>query len=389
VTAACVMLVAAEPSGDALGAGLAAALRERLGEGVRFVGVGGPLMAAQGVDSPFDISGLSVLGVTDALRAYPAVLRAARRTADIAARERPDVAVLIDSWGFNLRVARRLRRLAPRPRLIKFVAPQVWATRPGRARTLARAVDRLLTIHAFDAPLFEAEGLATTFVGNPVLDKDLSGADPHRLFATLGIAEDSPVLLILPGSRRGEVDRLLPPFEDAAGLLKAERPELSIVVAAADAVAESVRQRVEAWRTSAFVVQGEAARIDAMKAATAALACSGTVTTELALCGAPMVVAYRLGALTHAVVKRLIRTPYITLFNIAAGRFVAPEFVQERCSGPALAQALAALLDDPAVRAGQIEAQFASLDLMRGGVTDPSGAAADAVIDELGRARKG
>ena len=146
---------------------------------------------------------------------------------------------------------------------------------------------------------------------------------------------------------------------------------------------------MEAWRTSAFVVQGEAARIDAMKAATAALACSGTVTTELALCGAPMVVAYRLGALTHAVVKRLIRTPYITLFNIAAGRFVAPEFVQERCSGPALAQALAALLDDPAVRAGQIEAQFASLDLMRGGVTDPSGAAADAVIDELGRARKG
>ncbi len=345
-------------------------------------------MATRGVESPFDISALSVLGVTDALRAYPAVLDAARRTAELAAREKPDVAVLIDSWGFNLRVARGLRRLDPHLPLIKYVAPQVWATRPGRARTLARAVDRLLTIHAFDAPFFEREGLAVEFVGNPTLARDVSKADPARLRAGLGLDAEAPVLLMLPGSRKGEVDRLLPPFEAAAGILTARRPDLALVVAAADAVAQTVRTRVAGWAVPAFVIEGETARMDAMKAATVALACSGTATTELALCGAPMVVAYRLGPLTHAVVKRLIRTPYITLFNVAAGRFVAPELVQASCNGPELASALLSLIDQPETRKQQVVAQFAALDIMRGGIDDPLGAAADAIVRELVRLRQ-
>jgi lipid-A-disaccharide synthase len=385
VKSICVMLVAAEPSGDALGAGLAIALRARLGSAVRFVGVGGPLMAAQGVESPFDISALSVLGVSDALLAYPAVLRAVRRTSQIAESEHPDVAVLIDSWGFNLRVAHRLRRLDQRLRLIKYVGPQVWATRPGRARTLARAVDRLLTIHTFDAPLFENEGLPVTFVGNPILAKDFSRADPIRLRADLGIAERAPLLLVLPGSRNGEVERLLPPFEDAVRLLKARSPDLVVVVAAADAVASVVRAKVERWAERAIIVEGEADRAAAMKAATVALACSGTITTELALCGTPMVVAYRLGSLTHAVAKRLIRTRYITLLNVAADDFVAPELIQADCNGPALAEAIFMRLDNPAVRSRQIEAQTAALEIMRGGVTDPLYAAADAVINEIAR----
>ena len=381
----CVMLVAAEPSGDGLGAGLATALRARLGSAVRFIGVGGPQMAAQGVASPVDISALSVLGVSDALLAYPAVLRAARRTANIAASEYPDGAVLIDSWGLNLRVAHRLRRLNPRLPLIKYVGPQVWATRPGRARTLARAVDRLLTIHAFDAPFFEREGLPVTFVGNPVLAKDFSRADPARLRVDLGVPDKAPILLVLPGSRVGEVERLLPPFEDAVRLLKVRLPDLVVMVAAAEAVARVVRERVERWASPAILLEGEADRAAAMKAATVALACSGTITTELALCDVPMVVAYRLGALTHAVAKRLIRPRYITLFNVAAGDFVAPEFVQADCNGPALAEALFARLDNPALRSRQIEAQTAALRIMRGGVTDPLGAAADAVINEIAR----
>ena len=137
-------------------------------------------MAAQGIVSPFSIHDLAVLGVSDALRAYPLVLRRAGETARLAAREQPDAVVLIDSWGFMLRVARRLRKLKTPPILIKYVAPQVWATRPGRARTLARTVDHLLTIHSFDAPAFTAEGLATTFVGNPVLNRDFSQADGAR-----------------------------------------------------------------------------------------------------------------------------------------------------------------------------------------------------------------
>src|SRR6185312_10595269 len=200
-----VMLVAAEASGDDRGAGLARALKRRLGEGVRFVGVGGERMAAEGVESPFDIADISILGLLEGLLAYPRIVRRAGETAAIAAREKPDVAVLIDSWGFTLRVAQRLRRLDPGLPLVKYVGPQVWATRPGRARTLAAAVDHLLSIHAFDAPWFEAEGLPVTFVGNSALSVDFSGAQPQRLRKEIGAAADDPVLLVLPGSRPAEI----------------------------------------------------------------------------------------------------------------------------------------------------------------------------------------
>jgi lipid-A-disaccharide synthase len=380
------MLVAAEASGDDRGAGLARALKRRLGDGVRFVGVGGERMAAEGVDSPFNIADISILGLLEGLLAYPKIVRRADETAALAGREKPDVAILIDSWGFTLRVAQRLRRLDPKLPLIKYVGPQVWATRPGRARTLAATVDHLLSIHAFDAPWFEAEGLPVTFVGNSALSVDFSHADPARLRAQIGAAPDDPVLLVLPGSRPGEIQRVLPPFEDAVNRLKAERPRLQVVVPAAPTVAEVVKARVAGWPHRAHVVEGDTAKLDAMKAATVALACSGTVTTELALAGVPMVVGYRLGPVTHAILKRLIRTKYITLFNIAAQSFVAPELVQDACNGPALAREIARRLDEPELRGAQVEAQYAALDTMGRGGPDPSEAAAEAVLKVVGRA---
>lgn len=376
----CVMLVAAEASGDDRGAGLARALRARLGEGVRFVGVGGARMAAEGVQSPFDIAQLSILGLLEGLLAYRKVVARVQDTVALAQRERPDIAILIDSWGFTLRVAQQLRKLDPKLPLIKYVAPQVWATRPGRAKTLAATVDHLLSIHVFDAPYFEAEGLPTTFVGNSALTLDFSGADGGRLRRDLGIAPEAPVLLVLPGSRPGEVSRILPPFAEAVAILKAQRPDLQIVIPAAPTVADTVKAQASGW---AHVVEGEGAKLDAMKAATVAMACSGTVTTELALAGVPMVVGYRLGAMTHAILKRLIRTPYITLFNIAAKAFVAPELVQDDCNGPNLAREVGKRLDDPTVRAAQVEAQSAALLKMGRGGPDPSEAAADAVLKLL------
>jgi len=380
---ACVMLVAAEPSGDALGAALASALREGLGDNLRLVGVGGPLMARQGIESPFDITPLSVLGVTDAVRAYPLVRRRARETGEIAARERPDIAVLIDSWGFNLRVAHAIRRANRDVYIFKYVAPQVWATRPGRARTLAKAVDHLLTIHAFDTPWFESAGLTTTFVGNPVLAHGPADAEAAARFRReIGAGSEDPILVIAPGSRSGEVRRLIRPFADAAHRLLDNRPRLKIVVLAADAMAEEVAV-AGAWPSGAEFVTGEFRRRSAMAAATAALACSGTVTTELAVAGAPVVIAYRLDHLTAPIARLLIRTPYITLLNVAARRMVAPELIQEACTGPRLAAALTPLIDDPAARSRQVKAQFEALELMRGGVTDPLAAAADAVIVRL------
>ena len=380
-----VMLVAAEASGDDRGAGLARALKRKLRpDGLRLVGVGGARMAAEGVASPFDITELSIFGLTEGLLAWRRVVRRADETAALAAREKPDVAVLIDSWGFTLRVAHRLRRVDPDLPIIKYVGPQVWASRPGRAKTAAEAYDLLLTIHAFDAPLFEREGLETVFVGDSTLAIDFSGADPFRLRAQIGAGPDDPILLVLPGSRPSEIQRVLPPFEDAVARLKAERPNLHVVIPAAPTVAETVKARVAGWPYRAHVVEGEAAKRDAMKAATVALACSGTVTTELALAGCPMVVAYRLAPLTYAILKRLIRTKYVTLFNIAAQDFIAPEMIQADCNGPALAREVALRLDDPTLRARQAERQTEALRKMGRGGPDPSDAAAAAVVARVG-----
>jgi lipid-A-disaccharide synthase len=383
-----VMLVAAEASGDDRGAGLARALKGRLDDGVRFVGVGGGQMAAEGLQSPFDIAELSILGLAEGLMAYGRVVRRADETAALAVRERPDVAVLIDSWGFTLRVAQRLRRQLPDLPLIKYVGPQVWATRPGRAKTLAATVDHLLSIHAFDAPWFEAQGLPVTFVGNSALMVDFSDANPARLRQEIGAAADDPILIVLPGSRPGEIERMLPPFEDAVRRLKETRPNLHVVIPAAPTVAGMVKARVAGWSHRAHVIEGDEGKLDAMKAATVAMACSGTVTTELALAGVPMVIGYRLGPVTAWIVRRLLlRTKWVTLFNVAAQDFVAPELIQEACSGETLAREIALRLDDPDLRRRQAAAQYAALDKMGRGGPDPSEAAADAVMRVLAERR--
>jgi lipid-A-disaccharide synthase len=375
-----VMLVAVEASADTLGAGLARALKDRLGDDVEFVGVGGGRMAEAGIASPVDIAGLSLVGLFEIVAAVPRALGDLEATIRLAEAEQPDVAVLIDSWEFTWRVARRLRIRTPEVAIVKYAAPQVWATRPGRARVLAGLADHLLTLLDFEAPYFERAGIATTFVGNPTLSRDLSGVDGARFRASIEAGPDEPILLVLPGSRPGEIKRVMPAFEDAALRLKRERPQLRVVVPAADTVAEAVKARVAGWPVRAHVIEGEAARLDAMAAATLALACSGTVTSELARAGCPMLVGYRGHPLTALVARMVIRVPYLTLINIAAGQAVAPEFLQEDCTGPKLAAAAARLLDDPAARAAQSAAQTAALAKLGVGGGDPFGAAADAVI---------
>jgi lipid-A-disaccharide synthase len=378
------MLVATEASGDLIGAELARALRERLGpDGIRLVGVGGARMAAEGMLSPFPIADLSIVGVFDGLPALPRIHRRVGQTVELARRERPDAAVLIDSWGFSVRLASRLRRLRPRPTLIKYVLPQAWASRPWRARGVARLFDRLLAINTFDAPLYEHQGAALTFVGNPALARDFSRADGARLRAKIGAASSDPLLLLLPGSRASEVERLMGPFEGAVEILRLGRPNLKVVIAAAPSVAQEVRALNARWRRPAQLVEGDEARFDAMAGATAAIACSGTVTTELAMAGCPMIVAYKLGVFSYPVARLLITTPWITLINIAAAAPVVPELVQGDCTPGALAREIAPLLDDEALRSARVASQNDAVEKLRGGILDPIGAAADAVIDVL------
>ncbi len=379
----CIMLTAVEASGDALGAGLMRALKARLGQHVRFIGLGGPAMAAEGLVSAFDIAELSVFGLVDGAMAAWRATRRARELAELAVRERADVAVLIDSWGFSHLLAKALRRRLPALPLVKYVAPQVWATRPARAKAVGKAFDRLLCIVAFEVPIFEAAGAKVTFVGHPGASHDFTAADPARLRAAMGAGAEAPILLVLPGSRASEIDRMLPVFGEAARLLKAERPFLQVAVVAAPTVAGIVRARVAGWPFPTFVVEGQAEKDDAMAAATVALACSGSVTTELAAAGAPMVVGYRVGPVTHAIIKRIVRTRFATLFNIAADAMIAPELLQYDCTGARLAQELALLLDDAGLRRRQVQAQGEAL-LKLGRVDgQPADRAAAAVLDVL------
>lgn len=383
----CVMLVAVEESADALGAGLIQALRRRLGARVRFVGVGGFRMRAEGVESPFDIGDLAIVGIVEGALAHPRGLAKVRLTVELARRERADLVVLIDSWSFSLHTARRLRKVLPDVPLVKYVAPQVWATRPGRARVLARAVDLLLTIHSFDAPWFEREGLKTVFVGNRTLAMTPPVGDAHHLRRELQLGQ-APLLLLLPGSRRGEVARLLPPFADAVALLRRSHPKLALAIPVAPTVRKEVNDAIAAWPFKPHLIEGDESKRDAYAAATAALVCSGTATTELAMAGVPMVVAYRLSWVTGLIVRRLLRTRFITLLNVAADEEIVPELVENRCTGPALARAVAALIDDPKLAAEQVAAQQAALDHMGRGGPDPSDLAASAICDLLvGRGR--
>ncbi len=374
-----IMLVAAEASGDALGAGLARALKTRLGDGVSFVGVGGPKMAAEGVASPFDIAELSILGWLEGLRAYGRVKARVADTAALAAREKPDAVVLIDSWGFTIRVAKAIRAASPETPLIKYVGPQVWASRPGRAKTLAGAVDHLLALYSFDAPWFEREGLPTTVVGSQALHVDMNRADGARFRKSRGIAADAPLLLVLPGSRPGEIRLMTPVYEQTVARLKAADPSLEVAVVVAGTVAADVVARVAAWPFRVHLVQ-EDAKYDAMKAATVALATSGTVSTELALAGAPMVIGYRFGPVSYAIMKPFFTGKFATLFNTAADEEIARELIQTDATPERFAGAVGRLLGNAELRKEQAARQTAALDLMGSGGPDPSELAADAVL---------
>lgn len=379
-----IMLVAAEASGDLLGAGLMAQLRAQAPHvDWRFVGVGGARMAEHGVQSPFDIAELSILGLVEGLKAYNRVMRRVHDTAALAQFERPDAVVLIDSWGFTLRVANAIRKVMPDVPLIKYVGPQVWAMRPGRAKTLAQAVDLLLALHPMDAPYFEREGLKTVVVGNPALNVDFSHADPAAFRASLGLTPDDPILLVLPGSRPSEIKRLMPVFREVMLRLGRARPELTMIIPVADTVREAVEAATRDLPLRYVLVENEADKYTAMKTADLALACSGTVSTELALAGCPMVIAYRMEPLTYWIVKHFSTLKHATLFSTVAGKRIAPEFIQDDCTADNLLAEVGRLLDDRPARETQIAEQYAALDLMGRGQQPPAEKAARAVLDFL------
>ncbi|WP_300529724.1 lipid-A-disaccharide synthase [Maricaulis sp.] len=347
-----IYVVAAERSGDLLGAGLIKALKTQTGGEVEFHGVGGTAMAAEGVNSAVDISGLSILGFFDGLKAFGRVKARVAETVSDIIRHKPDAVVLIDSWGFMLRVAQGVRAIDPTIKLIKYVGPQVFATRPGRAKTLAAAVDHLMTILSFDAPYYQPYGLPVTFVGNPTLDRVEPG-DGAGFRARHGVAADEETVLVLFGSRKSEIDRMAGDFTQTIQQLTDSRSVRPIIVIAGP-VAERLAPLAARFADEfGAVIVEEDEKTDAFAAADVALACSGTVVTELATAGVPTVTGYKLGWLTWAIIRafNIMKAPFISLVNIAAGEMLVPEFVQTRVRAGLMAQAVSALLDDAAGRA--------------------------------------
>lgn len=376
-------LIAGEPSGDALGAALMAGLKA-LAPDLSFQGVGGPLMAAEGLESLFPMEELSVMGLLEILPKYTHLKRRIRQTAEAITTAAPDALITIDSPDFCLRVARLVRAARPAQRTIHYVAPTVWAWRPGRAAKMAPVIDHVLALFPFEPPLMEAAGMGCSFVGHPVVAQPrATKAEAAAFREDHAIGPEQPLLLCLPGSRRGEVTRLLPRFADAIGLLRARHPGLRVVIPTVRGVAPLVRELTAHWPDPPLVLEGAADKRAAFAAATLALAASGTVSLELAANRVPMVIAHDFNRLTWWLMKRAALIDTVTLVNIVSETRAVPEFLGPACQPARIAQALDQLLTDPAGRLAQLGAADLTMARLGQGGEAPGLSAARAVLAQI------
>ncbi|MFT3972026.1 MAG: lipid-A-disaccharide synthase [Amaricoccus sp.] len=386
-------LIAGEASGDVLGGALLAGLRT-LEPGLEVEGVGGAAMAAEGLTSRFPMDELSVMGIAEVLPRLPNLLRRISETADAVVAARPDALVTIDSPDFTLRVARKARKRLPGLRVIHYVAPSVWAWRPGRAAKMAEVVDHVLALLPFEPPYMTAAGMTCDFVGHPAATLPQAGADEvAALREELAIAPGQPVLALLPGSRRGEVSRLAPVFTEVARRLRAAEPTLAVIVPAGRGVVrllgEAIRPDESGWPhvmdpTGFDSATWEACKRAAFAAADVALAASGTVSLELAAAGTPMVIGYDANRLTVWIARRLVKIDTVTLVNLVTGTRAVPEFLVEDCTPERILPAVERLLLDPGAAAEQRAAGAETMRLLGRGGEPPGLRAARSVLAHLG-----
>ncbi len=347
-----IFLIAGEASGDQLGAELMASLKGL--HPVRFAGIGGERMKAQGLISLFPMEELSIMGVFGILRTLPRLLQRLRLTVATIVEMKPDVVVTIDAPEFSFRVMKRLHKLSTRPRLIHYVAPTVWAWRPGRARKVSQFLDHLLCLYPFEPPYFEKYGLKSTFAGHPVAQETFQKGP-----------RDPNLLCVLPGSRRSEVDMLLPIFKETVRLLKADFPKIKVVIPTLPAVESLVRQGSENWPCDVQILVGEAARKDVFQTASVALAASGTVALHLSAAHLPCVIAYKIGVISGWIAKALLKTPWVCMVNILLNRNAIPEYLQQDCTPEKLASAVGHLLKDQDARTRQEQAMIEAIALLK------------------------
>lgn len=335
-------LVAGEPSGDRLGAALMAGLKT-LHPNVSFSGIGGPLMQAQGLQSLFPMEELSIMGLVEVLPKYLHLKRRIREAAAACLACQPAALITIDSPDFCLRVAALVKAAKPMQRTIHYVAPSVWAWRPGRAAKMAKVIDHVLALLPFEPPYMTAAGMSCDFVGHPVVSEAL--ATPAEV--ALLPAGQGPLILTLPGSRRGEVSRLMPVIGETLARLKAVHPTARVALPTVRGVADLVRSLSADWPIAPQIIEDAALKRAAFAAADVAIAASGTVSLELAANGCPMVIAYDMNPLTLWLMRRAALIDTVTLVNLVSETRAVPEFIGERCRADLIAAALLDLLQNP------------------------------------------
>ncbi|WP_085785919.1 lipid-A-disaccharide synthase [Ketogulonicigenium robustum] len=339
-----VFVIAGEVSGDMLGGAVMAGLRE-LRPDITFAGVGGPQMQAQGLVSLFPMNDLSVMGVAEVLPKYFHLKRRIREAADAALAFQPDILLTIDSPDFCLRVAKIVRAADPAIRTVHYVAPSVWAWRPKRAVKMARVIDQVLALLPFEPPYMTAVGMECDFVGHPISTVAIADADEAAAYRA-GIGA-GPMVLVLPGSRRGEVERLSERFGAAVALFAKTHPDARFVLPVAPPVVDLVREKAAAWPVQPHLVFDADEKALAFRAADLALAASGTVSLELAANQTPMVIAYDMGWISRRLIGALLRIDTVTLVNLVSETRTIPEFIGDACQPEPIAAAMGQVLADP------------------------------------------
>lgn len=381
-----VAIIAGEASGDHLGGPLMAAIKGRSGGPVRFLGVGGTDMVEQGLNTLFPMSDIAIMGPIAIARRLPSLLRRIRETADAIVAAEPDLLVIIDCPEFSHRVARRVRARLPGLPIVDYVAPTVWAWRPGRARAMLAYVDHVMALLPFEPEAFKRlGGPPCTYVGHPATERPLpDGAAIEQLRADR-CRPDQPLLAVMPGSRHNEIKRLIGPFAEAVERLHADHGlEPALAVPTLPHLEDHLRSITGDWRTQPTIVTTPESRRLVMTAADAALVASGTATLELALTRTPMVVGYRMERL-FAWLRPFFPVHSIVLPNLIHGGNPIPEFFQRQCTGPALADALAQLLRDGPARRDQLLALDEIIAKLKDDEAAPSVRAAEVAMATIAR----
>lgn len=379
-----VFLVAAEPSGDQLGREVIDYLKSINSE-YKIAGIGGRSMQEIGIKSAIDTTPLSVVGLFEGFKVWTKAIKLANQAVDEILAVDPKVVVLIDSWGFSLRIAQRLRKRSPEIPIIKLIGPQVWATRSGRAKTLAATVDHLLCIYDIETPYYKKHGLKTTVIGIPALARTLKG-DGKKFRIDNGIREDRKFLLVLPGSRSSEMDMVAPVLVDAAQRIKNAVPDLIVKSVPASTVREEYEKKFNTGNTEgSFPIVDEQDKCDAIAAADLTLVCSGTASTEVAIQETPMIVAYRSGWLTWVLARGILyQRHHVTLLNIVSDdREIIPEFIQTRLRAGLIAKSGISMLNNPDRLKEAVILQNQALKRMKVGERPPHHIAGDAILEYL------